>query len=355
MTVQLSIKMTKTFSKLPEHRTSVPSDVLIRLFRLGLSVRSVTQQLQQQGYKVSKSTVQNLKTELARQAGSDACSPQRSNKILSPRVNRTISRMIRFEGCRSKMQVCKKLQRRGYKVSYRTVRRILSAMQCIRFVRPNMKVFMTAKHRHLRLEWAKQQLQSCTDWSKVFFMDEKQWKLDGPEYRGKVLYDIRDPRPVLPRKGARNTAVQVWGAFSLTAVPQLAPISTHFDSCEYVKLLAARFLSYTHTPVPLLLHDRHPAHGSNETQKWLDCLGIQVVKLPPKSPDLNPIENVWSMVSRHVYAGMKTYTTKDSLLDAVRAAWELVRSDHSLRHRLVASMTDRLQAVVRQKGGPTEF
>ena len=186
-------------------------------------------------------------------------------------------------------------------------------------------------------------------------MDEKQWKLDGPEYRGKVLYDIRDPRPVLPRKGARNNAVQVWGAFSLTAVPQLAPISTHFNSCEYVKLLAARFLSYTHTQVPLLLHDRHPAHGSKETQKWLDCLGIQVVKLPPKSPDLNPIENVWSMVSRHVYAGMKTYTTKDSLLDAVRAAWELVRSDHSMRHRLVASMTDRLQAVVRQKGGPTEF
>ena len=71
--VQLSIKMTKKFSKLPEHRTSVPSDVLIRLFRLGLSVRSVTQQLQQQGYKVSKSTVQNLKAELARQAGSDAC------------------------------------------------------------------------------------------------------------------------------------------------------------------------------------------------------------------------------------------------------------------------------------------
>ena len=96
--MQLSIKMTKKFSKLPEHRTSVPSDVLLRLFQLGLSVRSVTQQLKQQGYKVSKSTVQNLKAELARQAGSDACSPQRSNKILSPRVKRTISRMIRFEG-----------------------------------------------------------------------------------------------------------------------------------------------------------------------------------------------------------------------------------------------------------------
>lgn len=347
--------MTKKFSKRHEHRTSVPPDVVLQLFQLGLSVRVVTQQLQQQGYKISKSTVQNMRTELARQNGSAAFKPQQSTKLMSARVKRSISRMIRFEGCRNKMQVWKKLQSRGYAVSYRTVRRILSGMSCIRFVRPKMKVFMTATHRQLRLQWAKQHLQACTDWSKVFFMDEKKWKLDGPVHRGKVLYDIRDRRPTIQRKGTRNDAVHVWGAFSLTAVPQLAPISTHFNSCEYIKLLTARFLSYRRTSVLVLLHDRHPVHGSKETQKWLDSLGIQVIKLPPKSPDLNPIENVWSVVSRQVYAELKTYKTTDSLLEAIRTAWESVRSDHSMRQHLVTSMTDRLRAVVRQKGGPTEF
>jgi len=99
----------------------------------------------------------------------------------------------------------------------------------------------------------------------------------------------------------------------------------------------------------------HPAHTAKLVEKWLDTLGVKLIKLPAKSPDLNPIENVWSVVSRQVYPGTTTYNTKESLLVAIRAAWETVRANHTLRQHLVDSMTRRFQAVVRMKGGPTKF
>lgn len=105
----------------------------------------------------------------------------------------------------------------------------------------------------------------------------------------------------------------------------------------------------------MLLHDRHPAHYSKLTAHWLQVLGIKAITLPAKSPDLNPIENIWSVVSRKVYSGMKTYDSKDALLEAVKAAWDSIRSNHTMRQHLVDSMTRRLQEVVRMKGGQTKF
>ena len=88
---------------------------------------------------------------------------------------------------------------------------------------------------------------------------------------------------------------------------------------------------------------------------WLTLVGIEVIDLPPKSPDLNPIENIWSVISSQVYDGLKTYNSKDALLEAVKSAWNQVTSNHSMRQHLVDSMTRRLQAVVKAQGGRKKY
>lgn len=347
------MKQIKAASKTVSH--DVPSEVLWRFIRQGLSVRLIAEELQQLGFTVSKSTVQNRIAKLKRESCIMKEFLSKRRKILDERDKRMMEHWIRVDGIRSKMQILKRLRAIGRAVSYRTVDRTLRSMASIRFGYPSRKVYMTADHRMLRLAWAREQLASPHLWSKVFFTDEKQWKLDGPVRRSKVLYDVRDPRPVVSQRGQRNDSVQVWGAISLTSVPPLAPISRHFNSKEYIKVLTARFLPTCQTPVPVLLHDRHPAHHSKKTMKWLNTLRLKVILLPAKSPDLNLIENVWSVVSREVYSGTKTYDTKESLLNAIRAAWERVRVNHTLRQNLVDSMTRRLKAVVLAKGGPTKF
>ena len=49
-----------------------------------------------------------------------------------------------------------------------------------------------------------------------------------------------------------------------------------------------------------LLHDPAPAHMARADTAYLNVNNVNVVKFPPKSPDLNIIENVWYELNRCV-------------------------------------------------------
>jgi transposase len=82
---------------------------------------------------------------------------------------------------------------------------------------------------------------------------------------------------------------------------------------------------------------------------------LPVVLLPPKSADLNPIENLWALLSREVYGEMKTYDSAQALIAEIQAACGRVQENRLLRRNLVGNMPERLQAVLEAKGGPTKF
>ena len=99
--------------------------------------------------------------------------------------------------------------------------------------------------------------------------------------------------------------------------------------------------------------DNAPAHKSKSTKLWLNKNGINVMKWPPFSPDLNPIENIWSIIKFKLYKDNKKYTTLDELWERIVKEANSITKDEI--KSLVSSVDKRLLLVLQKKGGHTDY
>ncbi len=62
---------------------------------------------------------------------------------------------------------------------------------------------------------------------------------------------------------------------------------------------------------------------------------------PPYSPDLNPIENMWSIIKRKVYANGKQFSSKHELWNVFQAAAKDISADEV--SKLTSSIDRRIR------------
>jgi len=98
--------------------------------------------------------------------------------------------------------------------------------------------------------------------------------------------------------------------------------------------------------------DGAPCHTAHLCQKWFTSNSVQVLDWPGNSPDLNPIENLWSRIKRAVAA--KRPGNKRELIESIIGAWYHIITPEHLE-ALVDSMPRRCQAVIDARGYPTRY
>ncbi|GFU68432.1 transposable element Tcb1 transposase [Trichonephila clavipes] len=76
---------------------------------------------------------------------------------------------------------------------------------------------------------------------------------------------------------------------------------------------------------------------------------IELFPWPTRSPDLSPIENMWSTVAQQLTQITPPATTPDQLWQCVEAAWSAVPHEHI--PSLFESMPGRVAAVISNNGG----
>lgn len=97
------------------------------------------------------------------------------------------------------------------------------------------------------------------------------------------------------------------------------------------------------------LQDNAPCHVARKTKGFIEDR-ITLLQLPPCSPDLNVIENVWHWMK------LKTkgrHWRKEELRERLETLWESVPS--TLIDDLVASMPARCAAIVKSRGRHTKY
>ena len=93
-------------------------------------------------------------------------------------------------------------------------------------------------------------------------------------------------------------------------------------------------------------HDNDPKHTSYLVKNYLLKAKITTLDWPAKSPDLNPIENLWGELKSRVHA--RKPSNLQQLERFAKGEWANIPQDRCLQ--LVANYPKRLLVIIQQKG-----
>jgi transposase len=231
------------------------------------------------------------------------------------------------------------------KVSVRTIQRRLKE-QGFFYGKIQKVEKLTAAHKRKRVEYCRKM--KGYKWNSVMFSDEKDFVLGAGED-----YAWQRPNERIIQEYVRHAPkLHVWGAIGAYGKTELYFFEENLNSDMYVKILKSRLkenkITYARTEFEWqFLQDGHRAHTSKKSMAFLgEHMGDRLVEHPAMSPDLNPIEDIWSYLDRKVKEAKVTNIRrlKTVLTQEWRALpWSVIRKS-------VNSMDRRLQICIDSDG-----
>ncbi len=158
---------------------------------------------------------------------------------------------------------------------------------------------------------------------------------------------------------AGGGGVMVWGIFSWHTLGPLVPIEHQLNATAYLSIVANHVHPLTTTVYPsstgYFQQDNTQCYKAKIISDWFleHDNEFTLLKWPPQSPDLNPMEHLWDVLEREICIMDVQLTNLQQLQDAIMSIWTKI-SDKYFQH-LVESMPRRIKEVLKAKWGPTQF
>ncbi|GFV91239.1 transposable element Tcb1 transposase [Trichonephila clavipes] len=213
---------------------------------------------------------------------------------------------------------------------------------------PREKPLITEQNRLKRLEFAKEYINKLIDFSKnVIFSDESKFnifKSDGRKLVWRKPCTDFHTKNVLPTVEHGGGSVMIWGCMASKGVGNLCFIDGLMTARTYTDVLqdnlpqSAIKLGISNSYY--FQQDNDPKHSAGITRMWLFYRVPRKLATPPRSPYLNPLENLWNSLDLKIRK--RKISIKYALKQALIEKWS--NTDPTATENLIKSMLARLQA-----------
>ncbi|GFY32473.1 transposable element Tcb2 transposase [Trichonephila clavipes] len=222
---------------------------------------------------------------------------------------------------------------------------------------PVVCVPLTRQHRTARLQWCRKHHNwTEQDWACVLFSDESRfslssdcrrqliWRESGTAYRPENIQE-KDRYP--------TCSIMVWAGIMINGRTRLHVVAngtmTGQRYIDEVLLPHVRLFRGAVGDKFVFMDGNAICHRTLVVQDCLDSEGIQRLVWPVRSPDLNPIENMWDDLGRQVAGRNYPPTNKNTLIRALTEEWD--KLPQQLLDNVVQSMVRRVECCITLHGG----
>ena len=334
-------------------RKSVDSHVraqAVALHQSGLTFSRISKQLQ-----ISRCCARNAIKKFEKHTTFDDLKRSGRPKSLSERNIRELKRLVQGENRLSAAKITSDLNTSLLKpVSKRTVRRYLRNLGYEYAVKLK-KQWLNAKHKKDRVAWCEQhQHWTVADWRRIIFSDKSTFYVLKRKNQVKV-WRTDDERLLRECVQQMNTGdggkVGIWGGISGEGTMSARIFDGTMNGMVYCDVLQKE-LKQSMAKLPkktmfIFQQDLAPWHTSNLVKEKISKMKLNVLPWTAKSPDLNPIEMLWSILDKKLAA--KPIYSKSELFSRLQSEWDNI--DQLLCCNLIDSMPDRIQKCLKAKGG----
>jgi hypothetical protein len=212
------------------------------------------------------------------------------------------------------------------------------------------KLRLTPHHKEASVGWALQHILYDSDfWNRMIFSDEKVFQSFS---NGRLrVYRPRNSRfedPYIQETDkSGHFSVNIWAWISAGSPGVMLHVVERLTSDVYIRILEDVMIPSVTRIIPnnfIFQQENCSVHTARRVRAWIENHNINVLDWPSRSPDLNPIENMWGLLIQNLQQQRLVFRNREELLTAINNTWQALPQGY---HRdLSLSMPKRIAKVI---------